>query len=522
MILSMAIICYGAESPITVTAFILTPSQQPTPDNKVFKLIKEKLGISFQFDILAGDLDQKLGVMIAGGEYPDIMDGHQKLVDAGAYIPLEDLITKYAPNLKKHYEKVWGLMKSKDGHIYVMPNWGVLTGKYLVNESWGPCFWIQKAILKEFNYPKIRTLDEYFAFIKKYKEKYPAIDGQPTIGFEVLCEGWRDFCLKNAPQHLIGYPNDGNVVVENNVAKIFADKDYAKRYYKKLNDAYQQGLIDKESFILSYDQYIAKISSGRVLGVFDQRWNFQRAENSLITQNNVLRTYAPCPVTFDKSIKDHYLDQPAVNIGRGFGISVKCKDPVRVIKMFEALYNEEWQKIFQWGFKDADYFAGKDGKFYRNEKQRTNYFDPAWQQANTGLEFFKSSPKMEGTFKDGNATSPGLQPSEYFESLKPADQGILAGYKFKTYADFFTPAPENKPYYPVWSIPLTEGSPERIADFKLDELALKYLPKIITADPKNFDSLWNEYVGEIKKLNVKVLEDYLNAGIQGRLKAASN
>ena len=104
----------------------------------------------------------------------------------------------------------------------------------------------------------------------------------PTIGFEILSYGWRNFCLKNPPQHLIGHPNDGGVVVDQETfkAEVFADKEYAKRYYKKLNEMNALGLIDRETFTLNYDQYIAKLSSGRVLGMFDQKWNFNNANNS--------------------------------------------------------------------------------------------------------------------------------------------------------------------------------------------------------------------------------------------------
>ena len=57
------------------------------------------------------------------------------------------------------------------------------------------------------------------------------------------------------------------------------------RYYQKLNEMNALGLVDKETFTQNYDQYMAKISSGAVLGMFDQHWNFQDAENSLITQD---------------------------------------------------------------------------------------------------------------------------------------------------------------------------------------------------------------------------------------------
>ena len=44
--------------------------------------------------------------------------------------------------------------------------------------------------------------------------------------------------------------------------------------------------MDKEAFAQNYDQYLAKIASGRVLGMFDQRWNFRQGEDSLFLKVN--------------------------------------------------------------------------------------------------------------------------------------------------------------------------------------------------------------------------------------------
>ena len=46
-----------AEDPITVTMFVGNPLDQPTNDNKIYKLIEEELGVKFEFEFLAGDLD---------------------------------------------------------------------------------------------------------------------------------------------------------------------------------------------------------------------------------------------------------------------------------------------------------------------------------------------------------------------------------------------------------------------------------------------------------------------------------
>ena len=79
------------------------------------------------------------------------------------------------------------------------------------------------------------------------------------------------------------------------VAEVFAVKDYAKRYYQELNNLYNEGLFDKEAFVQNYDQYLAKLSSGRVVAMFDQHWNFQPAEDNLIAEGRILDTVCRLP-----------------------------------------------------------------------------------------------------------------------------------------------------------------------------------------------------------------------------------
>ena len=60
-----------ADDPITYTIFVRDPGVAPSEDNPVIKKIQELTGVTLKFEYLVGDLDQKLGVMIAGGDYPD-------------------------------------------------------------------------------------------------------------------------------------------------------------------------------------------------------------------------------------------------------------------------------------------------------------------------------------------------------------------------------------------------------------------------------------------------------------------
>lgn len=508
----------GPEQPFEISVFLGEAGQQPTADNKIYKKIKDELGVTFKFEFLAGDKNQKLGVMIAGADYPDMITADTKLTAAGAVIPLEDIIEQHAPNLKKHFEKYWNQMKDpNDGHIYYLPNYGAYNSEVSDTYYSGPAFWIQKAVLKEFNYPTPKTLDEYFELIAKYKEKYPTIDGQPTIGFEILNYDWKNWGLLNPPQHLIGHPNDGGVVVNDGVGEIFADKDYAKDYYQKLNEVNAQGLLDKEAFTQNYDQYMAKLSSGAVLGMFDQHWNFGSAVDSLKTQDKLERTYVGLPLVYDLSTKDYYRDRPSLNLNNGFGITVNAKDPVKIIKVLDKLIEEDWQKLLTWGVEGEDYQVNEEGRFIKTQEQRDNASDATWKLANKADAYYGTAPKIEGYFSDGNATAASNQPEEYQASLKPFDKEVLDAYGFNSYVDFFSPPPENPIYYPAWSVDLVEGSPAKIANTKLNELSTKYLPKAILATPAEFEATWKEYVTEIQKLDIKAYEDRINEVLKWRI-----
>lgn len=507
--------------PITLDVFVGDPGQVPTKDNKIYKLIEDEFGIKFNFEFLVGDLNQKLGVMIASGDYPDIMSGSnesQKLIDADAFIAMDDYITDATPNLKAHIDPYINQIKDpKKGKIYVIPNYGRYYGEVNTTYYSGPAFWIQKAVLKEFNYPKIKTLDQYFDLIQQYKDKYPQIDGQPTIGFQICTFDWRAFCLKNAPAQLSGHPNDGGVNVDNNVATLYANTDIAKQYYKKINEEYNAGLVMPETFVENYDEYLAKLSTGTVLGMFDQGWNFQPATDSLVSQEKFERTYAPLPIVFDESTTPYYRDRPALNLNRGFGITVNCKDPERVVKLFDALLSEKWQKILNWGIEGEDYYVDDNGMFYRDETQRKNADDANWKLANRADALLNNLPKIEGTFSDGNASNAGSQPDEYFATLKPYDQEFLAAYGIKMLADLMGSAPENPKYYPAYSIALGDGTDAAIASQKIDEIQAKYLPQVILSKTDEFDSLWNDYIKKYDDVNVKAYIDLMNEQIQWRM-----
>jgi putative aldouronate transport system substrate-binding protein len=64
---------------------------------------------------------------------------------------------------------------------------------------------------------------------------------------------------------------------------------------------------------------------------------------------------------------------------------------------------------------------------------------------------------------------------------------------------------------------LKDGSPAQLAQSKLNDLQVKFLPKAIMASPAEFEGVWQDYVDKIHKLDIKAYEDRINEGIQQRI-----
>lgn len=513
------------------TAFFATAGKELPDDNRLKNVIAEKIGAKINESWLTGQsAKERVGVMIAGGEYPDMIDGTdatQALVDAGALVTLEDKIDKY-PNIKNLLTPgQWEALRKEDGHIYYIPQFGNIKNEDTNTSFNDEAFWIQKEVLAWANYPKITTLDEYFNLIEKYKAANPTIDGQPTIGFEILSDDWRYFCLENPPQFVAGYPNDGRAIINKDTltATNYNTIPEAKEYFKKINEMYSKGIVDPETFTAKYDQYISKLSSGAVLGMVDQHWQFLDAELALKTRNMDNRTWVPLPLTLDKSVKPNYSMKPAFNSGGGLGITVSCKDVDGALKAINDLLSEDVLKLRSWGEKDKDYQVDDKGLMVKNEEQRANSRNKDWQNAN--MCTYSYLPQYSGGYLEDkiNTILPDQQLSEFQATLTDIDKKVLDAYGYKKWTDFLDEMPEeNDPWYPIYSATSawSADQPEAMAMQKMDDIKRQWLPKVIMTSPDQFDATWNEYQTTLtSQVDIKVYEDALTKEVKKRVDVAN-
>ena len=502
------------------TMFITMPGSEKNKQNDVADIIAEKTGVRVKETWLTGQTaSEATGTLIASGEYPDFIDSDDMtlLVEAGALIPLDPYLAKY-PEFRDTYftPDEWAKFVQPDGHIYWINPFQNTYGLSKATTHNDEAFWIQVRVLEWAGYPKIETMDQYFKVIEDYLKANPTMpDGTPNMGYTILCEDWRYFCLENAGQFLAGYPNDGSVIVNLDTLKIedYNTSNDTYLYFKKLNEEFNKGVVDTEFATQIYDEYIAKLSTGRVLGMVDQWWDFAYNVNDVFKQQGldlIGCNYVPLGLTTKAGMENRWHTYgDTVNQASGWAITVDCKDPDLAFDfMVKLAMDQELHNLRFWGVEGVDYLVDSDGLFYRTEDQRMMLADTEYQASH--LCEYSYFPQWGGTSQDGkNAMTPTEQPSEFQNGMADPLKKCFAAYGAGNYCDMVGSVQGETlgPWFPMYSYSnnFTTATPGGVAWTKMGQIKHEWLPQVVMA--KDFEATWKAYM---KEYNACKPQDFLN------------
>lgn len=508
------------------TAFYAVPGNEMNEDNEIQQKIAEITGAKVKETWLTGQTaEEAVGTLIAGGEYPDLIDGSDgtaQLYDAGALIALDDYIEKNE-NLKNLWsEEEWDKVRQDDGHIYWIPQFGNVYEKDM-KPTPEEAFWIQTRVLKWAGYPEIKTLDEYFKLLEDYTKANPAMEnGTENVPYTILCDDWRYFCLENPPQFLAGYPNDGSVIVDPDKKEIidYNTTDEAFAYFEKLNEEFHKGMIDKESFTQTYEEYIAKLASGRVLGMCDQWWQFAYNVNDYLAQQGLGEegcNYVPLPITIDRGIRNkwHTKDGNLLNTADGLAITTDCDDIEGALQFVNDLLGQEVQTLRYWGIEGVDYEVNPDGTFYRTKEQRERAGDADYQASH--LCSYPYFPHYEGLNLDGiNAYTPEIQQAEFWDGLPEDVKECMTAYGCSNYVEMIGTNEAPGKWFPMYSYSdqLSPSTESGAVWKRMTKLKQEFLPRVVMAE--NFENMWAEYMDQYEKCNPEIFLADMQAELERR------
>lgn len=518
-------------SPITFTFFgaDANPNWNKMQD-AVGKKISEITGVTLnaEFDISSGGGNDKISLMAASGDYPDIIypkGNLSKLVDAGAMLDLTDLIEEHAPNLKKVYGEHFNRLKysNDDQSIYWLPTNGAIDQKAF---DAGGGFSIQHRVVKELGYPEIKTVEDFENVLRAYYEKHPtAEDGTPTIPLSLSGDGWRRMITITDPAvDATGAPGDGEYYINPDTyeAMLHYKRPEEKDYFRWLNKMYNDGLIDKDSFVQKDDQYKSKIASGRVLAMTDQGWGYGDAENALKSAGKDEMTYGHYPVSLNESFKRRDFQDIGFD-GYGIGITVNCKDPVRAIKFLDWMSSEEGQILRNWGIEGEHYVVEDGARKIPAEVQERKNNDNSNFSKETGIgQYYIFGAHYGDGVKDstGNYFTTNF-PEQIQAAYSEAEKETLAGYGISTWKDLFPSEDE----FPVkeWGAAYNMPIPADSGDYnviyqKTQDIIQKRIPEAIISSLDQFDTVYENMLKELDAAGAVKMEQQYTEWIKDRVR----
>ncbi|MFC5467377.1 extracellular solute-binding protein [Cohnella suwonensis] len=254
--------------PVEVT-FFAPQGKAPLEDNDYTKLVEQKFNAKIKWDLAPADaLIDRRQLLLASGDYPEVfLEGKFSNADLmtygkqGVLIPLNDLIDKYAPNLKALWEKKPFLktaMTSPDGNIYGIPRFNEC-----YHCTYSQKYWMNKEWLDKVGLPVPTTTDELYAVLKAFKTQDPNGNGKadeiPLTGApnKSVWNGNIDAYLMNS---FIYNDNDKYLTVTDGKVDFAANKPEWKDGLAYMQKLYKEGLIDSASFTQN-DQAIGQLGN---------------------------------------------------------------------------------------------------------------------------------------------------------------------------------------------------------------------------------------------------------------------
>ncbi len=476
--------------------------------------LEEQTGVRINWEFVVGDLQQKVGLIAASGDYPDIIHPRNYtniLMEANAILPMDDLIAAHGPNIEEMYGERIDWIRQPDGNIYWFPQ--VMP----YGDEWDApnppqALWVQEAVLASWDYEYPENFEQAMDWLIEYANENPEINDNQTFAFTGQYDSWRWFATANIPSIFTGHPNDGSVNVDWVNGKWIPSHYWASdgeyESYRIMNKAHLEGVYDTESFVMSHDQYIAKLTGGSILAFHDQDWHFNNAQNILLEQDQG-RWYVPIPVVLD-GYEEEFMNPAQPQVSEGITISVDAEDPEGIMQWFNALASREALLMREWGREGEDYLVDEDGFFYRTPEQISQWQDQDWVNYEYGAYFFTPFLRIDGgsTIWDGkNKMSPAVQPSLYFDSRREPEQQYLTRMGYQTRSEPFNPPDlRRSTYFPAWTITIPPNSDEGIFRQRVDDVRRKYIPLLIMAERGQYDAVWDEYTSELDALGEENFE----------------
>ena len=419
-------------------------------------------------------------LLVSSGQLPDIvsyMDTAvlERLGMEGGLVPLEDLIEKYAPNIKKFWEQNPRYKKdaiAADGHIYVIPNY-----YDYFNSMPSTGYFIRKDWLEKLNLKEPETTEELYNVLTAFRDKDPNGNGKK----DEIPFFFRSESPKDTIRLLVDVFKARTFWYEDSAGKIKfgAVQPEFREAIKNIAQWYKEGLIDKEIFtrgLVSRDYMLSNNIGGYTNDWFGSTASYNEKLGKNIPDFDLAFIAPP------KYKNNNQTYQARTTEYGAWGISSKSKKVIEAIKYFDFWYNEEGRRLWNYGIEGSEWVL-KDEKPLFTDKVLNN------TEGKTALQVLKETGAQ---FRLGVA-----QDAEYERQWYPKE----AVEAIDTYI---------KNNYVHELLPSLKYTKEEAEDFSkintqlnayVEEMSQKWIMGV-----SDVDKDWEEYIKRIEQIGLKKAE----------------
>jgi len=287
--------------------------------------------------------DEKINILFASNELPDAIIGSIKNISEyyKQLTPLDNYIEQYAPNVKKFFEERQDYppaLRCVDGQIYGFPIGDESTHNIIDSQMWINTAWLEKTGL---DMPE--TTDDLKKVLKAFQSGDMNGNGDPNdeIPFTFTTAwGWSS-TIENVFGSFGAPENDNHVFIDpadNKTVKLSPELDGYYKCLKWLNELYQEGLLDKEVFVQSSDQYDSKNAGQDHIGVYIG-YGTGGLGNNAVDYSAVPQLTGP---DGDCILIGNNVTRPI-----GFSIPKTCKNPAAMVRLYDYL-NSDIELVMNW------------------------------------------------------------------------------------------------------------------------------------------------------------------------------
>jgi putative aldouronate transport system substrate-binding protein len=358
----------GKAHPVPIRVFA---QQDPTLNlatNDFTRNLEDRFNVKFEWDAVPFEgAKEKRKISIASGKYADayilttyIDQFSQEEVlrygKQGVFIPLNELIDAYAPNIKEAMEKdptLRAFNTAPDGNIY-----GLVAYSECYHCSYPNKMWLNTKWLKKLNLAMPTTTEEFRKVLEAFKNRDPNGNG---IADEVPLSGsTEEFGVHVIPFLMNGfiYDDDKNYLsLKNGKVDTVANKPEWKEGLKYIKSLYDEGLIDPGAFTQNADAYrqIGENAGAQILGAGAAMHPAIFIDTG--PGNTRGSDYNPVPPLQGPHASYAVYNKNGITPGAKFVITDKASKEARIalIKMVDYMFTPEGQAYAEVGKEGLDW-----------------------------------------------------------------------------------------------------------------------------------------------------------------------